>query len=245
MIHGWPDSYRLWDGQAELLGLFYHCARFTLPGFTVGPAQTWSLDELIEHIRYAVCTASPDHPVILLLHDWGCVLGYQFCMRYPHLVSRVIGIDVGDAGSDDHRRVSGWKGQLGTAAYQLWLAAAWWLGGKAGGAMARWMGRVLHVPGTPTRITAQMGYLYFMLWLGRLKPLRPVHLHSPVLFIYGRHKPFCFHSPAWEHSIAASPAGRVVAMETGHWPMVEQPELLATTIHGWLKATYGQISPTK
>ena len=33
MVHGWPDTYRLWDGQVEALKDRYRCVRFTLPGF--------------------------------------------------------------------------------------------------------------------------------------------------------------------------------------------------------------------
>ena len=33
MIHGWPDSYRLWDKQVETLKSSYRCIRLNLPGF--------------------------------------------------------------------------------------------------------------------------------------------------------------------------------------------------------------------
>ena len=36
MIHGWPDTYRLWDAQVEELKSRYRCVRFTLPGFDLG-----------------------------------------------------------------------------------------------------------------------------------------------------------------------------------------------------------------
>ena len=33
MVHGWPDTHRLWDGQVAALKNRYLCVRFTLPGF--------------------------------------------------------------------------------------------------------------------------------------------------------------------------------------------------------------------
>lgn len=38
MLHGWPDSYRLWDSTVEALKDRFCCARFTLPGFDLARA---------------------------------------------------------------------------------------------------------------------------------------------------------------------------------------------------------------
>ena len=41
MIHGWPDTHKLWDGTVQALQGQYRCVRFTLPGSegpTTGPA---------------------------------------------------------------------------------------------------------------------------------------------------------------------------------------------------------------
>ena len=35
MVHGWPDTYRLWDAQVAFLRSRYQCVRFTLPGFDI------------------------------------------------------------------------------------------------------------------------------------------------------------------------------------------------------------------
>ena len=34
MVHGWPDTYRLWDEQVAFLQARHRCVRFTLPGFS-------------------------------------------------------------------------------------------------------------------------------------------------------------------------------------------------------------------
>ena len=35
MVHGWPDTHRLWDAQAAYLQTQWRCVRFTLPGCAV------------------------------------------------------------------------------------------------------------------------------------------------------------------------------------------------------------------
>ena len=35
MLHGWPDTWRLWDAQVAHLKAQYRCIRFTQPGFDV------------------------------------------------------------------------------------------------------------------------------------------------------------------------------------------------------------------
>ncbi len=100
MIHGWPDTLQLWDAQVAALRNRYQCVRFTLPGFDKQlPIRAHSLDELVSFIRAVVQKVSPERPVILLVHDWGCLFGYEFYMRHPDHVSRIVGVDIGDASS--------------------------------------------------------------------------------------------------------------------------------------------------
>ena len=55
MIHGWPDTYRLWDGAvahllAELPGQL-RCVRFTLPGFDLArPPRPMSVQQLVDFV---------------------------------------------------------------------------------------------------------------------------------------------------------------------------------------------------
>src|ERR671925_1268282 len=118
MIHGWPDTYRLWDAQVEALKGSYRCVRFTLPGFApAAPKRAYSFAELLETLRRVVEETCPGQRVILLLHDWGCFFGYQFAMRHPELVERVVGVDIGDAGSRDNRAELGFRGMCIILAY--------------------------------------------------------------------------------------------------------------------------------
>lgn len=238
MIHGWPDTHRLWDGQVSALSDRYRCVRFTLPGFDLSqPARSHSLDEVVGTIRRIVEQACPGERVILLLHDWGCLFGYQFAARHPELVERIIGVDVGDTGSRGHRAELSFKAKCSVLAYQIWLALAWRIGGRIGDAMARRMAHALRCPASPHTIGSQMGYPYALRWLnvaGGLKGLKVFNPQVPMLYIYGARKRFMFHSRAWAERLAARPGNRVIGLPTGHWVMLSrQPEFNAA-VRSWL-----------
>ena len=228
MVHGWPDTHRLWDSTVEALKGQYRCVRFTLPGFEPGaPKRAYSFSALMETLRQIV---EPVVPVTLLLHDWGCLFGYQFAMRHPEMVERVIGVDIGDAGSRAHLAEIGASGKLKIVAYQVWLAAAWLLGSDA---MARMMARLIRVP--PGReVRAQLGYPYAMRWFGvagGFRDLRVFKPNCPMLFLYGERKPVMFHSDTWAQRVESR------AFPTGHWIMLEQPGELNAVLLEWLAKT--------
>jgi pimeloyl-ACP methyl ester carboxylesterase len=241
MIHGWPDTHRLWDTQVAELKHAYRCVRFTLPGFdSTQPARAYGLHEVLGIIRRIVEQTCPGETVTLLVHDWGCLYGYQFATRHPELVKRVIGVDIGDAGSRRNRADLGFKGKFAVLAYQMWLATAWKIGGNLGDRMARWMARMLRCPVDPAAISAQMGYPYAVQWFGveggfgRLRVFQP---NVPMLYIYGQRKPFMFHSQSWIDKLVLRPGNRVLALPTGHWVMVGRPGEFNEAVLEWLTAT--------
>jgi len=237
LVHGWPDTQQLWQRQVEALRPHYRCIRLTLPGFAPGSADcAFSLDEVIDAIGHAVDLAG--RPVTLLLHDWGCFFGYQYAVRYPQHVRRVVGVDVGDAGSRRHRAETGWLSKLALVGYQVWLALAWRLGGRLGDAMARNMARLLGAPTDPASIHAAMCYPYAVQWFGvagGYRNLRAFRPHCPMLFVYGERKPAMLHSKAWMQQVAAAPGSRVQAFDSGHWVMVERSDDFNRLLLDWLQ----------
>jgi pimeloyl-ACP methyl ester carboxylesterase len=245
-IHGWPDTHRLWDPQVAALKDRYRCVRFTLPGFDASqPARAYGLDEVIERIRHVVDAACPGGRVTLLVHDWGCFYGYQFAARHAALVRRVIGVDIGDAGSRRNLAAMSLKQKLMVVGYQVWLATAWAIGGSLGDGLARWMAARLRAPAPAAEIGARMGYPYAVQWFkvkGGFPPLRAFDPAVPMLFFYGARKPFMFHSQAWLDRLAARPHSRVVAMPTGHWVMVQRPQEFNDSVRAWLAETDGVLA---
>jgi pimeloyl-ACP methyl ester carboxylesterase len=243
MVHGWPDTWQLWDAQVDALKSRWRCVRFTLPGFDLSlPGGARSLDAVVECLHQVVLRACPGERVTLLLHDWGCVYGYQFALRHPQLVERVIGVDIGDAGSRHHRAQLGAKAKLAVFGYQLWLATAWRIGDKLGDRMARRMAAAMRCPTDAQAIGAQMGYPYAVQWFGvagGFGGVRPFDPAVPMLYLYGQRKPFMFHSQAWLDALAARPACRVVGLPTGHWVMVQRPQEFNQAVLDWLESSRG------
>ncbi len=243
MLHGWPDTYRLWDAQVAAFSPHYRCVRFTLPGFDVRrPRGALSLDEMVAFIARVVDTTSPQRPVILLLHDWGCLFGYEYAMRHPARVQRIVGADVGDAGSTAHVRSLSAKAKAMTLVYQGWLLAAWRIGGRTGDAMTRRMARLARAPADPAHVGACMNFPYDIAWTGSHGGYRqrlPVEPACPMLFVYGERKPFMFHSPSWLELLAQRADHRVVALPTGHWVMHHRAPAFNAAVLDWLQATEG------
>ncbi len=238
MLHGWPDTYRVWDAQVAALQAHYRCVRFTLPGFDARkPRRAYGLDEMVATIANIVNAVSPDDKVILLVHDWGAAFGYQFCARYPHRVERLVGVDIGDTGSPQFFQSLTWKAKLGIAGYQLILALAWKLGGRLGTRMTRGMARLLRAPSEPQTITSDMNFPYYITWTGAYGSYRQMQVlepQCPMLFIYGRKKPFMFHSPQWAQRLNERPGSQALAFDADHWPMVRQSQAFNAAVLQWL-----------
>lgn len=239
MIHGWPDTYRVWDAQVAELRHKYRCVRFTLPGFDIRkPRRSYSLDATMRVLLHIVNSVSQKQKVILMLHDWGCVFGYEFFMRNKSLVSAIIGVDIGDAQSRATRRSRSVGQKMMVSGYQSTLALAWAMGGPLGNTLTKTMARLLGAPSPREYISSGMNYPYYILTAGAAgsyNSLVPFVPRVPMLFIYGTHKPFMFHSPQWTENLAAKQGCKVVAMETDHWPMIRQPERFNDIVIGWLE----------
>jgi len=238
MIHGWPDTYRLWDDQAAFFKDRYRCVRFTLPGFDIEkPRRAFSLAETMAIFEHIVERTCPGRRVILMLHDWGCAFGYQFAMRNPALVSRIIGVDVGDAGTRAHVQSLSAKAKAMIFAYQMWLAIAWRIGGGLGDGMTRWMARAIGCRSDPRFIDSRMDYPYYIAWFkahGSYRGMVRFEPQVPMLFMYGTRKPFLFHTHGWADALAARPGNGVRTFDTGHWVMSEQPGQFNETVEAWL-----------
>lgn len=240
MVHGWPDTYRLWDAQVPALQDRYRCVRFTLPGFD--PAherRARTVDELSGFLRHVVEQVSPGQPVILMLHDWGCIYGYQFYNRHPRLVSRIVGIDIGDTSSLERELTVVQK--LAVLTYQVILAIAWKMGGAAGDGLSRFMARQLGCRTDPARIHSGQTYPYYMTWFGGAQSYRRTMQAfdpaCPMLFAYGRRKPVMFHTQGWVDALRVRPGNRVEEFaESGHWIMVTHPDRLNRVVGEWLSA---------
>jgi pimeloyl-ACP methyl ester carboxylesterase len=241
MIHGWPDTHRLWDSVTDALKDRYRCVRFDLPGYDlVKPPRDTGYRQMTALVNRIVMEVSPSQPVTLMVHDWGCVFGYEYAMQNPLHVKRLIGVDIGDHNTGAWQRSLSLGAKLGAFAYQYWLAWAWRLGPRypqLANRMTRWMAAALGHRIASETISWQMNYPYAMNWmkaLGGFAGLARIKLQWPTLFIYGTHKPFMFHSPQWLKTVAATPGGKTLGIASGHWMMLREPQEFNKAVRDWL-----------
>lgn len=238
MLHGWPDTHRLWDPLVAELKHRYRCVRFTLPGFDIRKQRrSYTLDATMRILLHIINSVNRKQPVILLAHDWGCVFGYEFYMRNKSMVSRIIGVDIGDANSEVTLHSRSFGQRLMLNGYQNVLALGWAIGGLIGKQLTLAMARLLDAPSPREFIHSGMNYPYYILTAGNIgsyRALVPFVPRVPMLFIYGVRKPFMFHSAPWTEALAARKGCKVVAFNTGHWPMVSQAERFNQVVQDWL-----------
>jgi cis-3-alkyl-4-acyloxetan-2-one decarboxylase len=103
------------------------------------------------------------------------------------------------------------------------------------------MARTIGCRNEPSHIGWQMNYPYAMGWFGAHGGLRGVGrvdkllgVAMPALFIYGRRKPFMFHSERWLDQLGRAPGCAVLALDTGHWVMRQKPAEFNACVRAWL-----------
>lgn len=239
MVHGWPDTRELWRPQIAHFKDGYECVSFTLPGFAAGDHGGYSVDDVVARIAAVVEAVKPEGKIILLLHDWGCVFGYEYAMRFPERVERVIGLDVGDADSQELRDSLSIAGKLMVFTYQVVLALSFVMPRAIGNPLARLVARGLKAGSIKEYIHAGMSMPYAMRWFGvngGLTGLLPVEPNVPFYYGYATRKPMMFHSPQWLARLREKPENKIQAFDCGHWIPVEQTEALNRSVSEWMAA---------
>ena len=208
-----------------------------MPGFDIAlPRRLYTLAEMTATLAAIIDAVSPDQPVVLLLHDWGCYYGYQYYMNHPERVSRIIGIDIGDVDSADMKLP--FKMAAFTFGYQNFLAWAWRFGGQLGDKMTRWLAGKFNYRGDLNLVWSGMNFGYHLRWKLSLKHRGQGAIlfepRCPMLFLFGTTKPTMFHSPVFVDRLNATPGSRAVGFAAGHWVTVDRPAESIAEIKAWL-----------
>ncbi|WP_214409973.1 SDR family oxidoreductase [Sphaerisporangium fuscum] len=86
LVHGYPDTHRVWDEVAELLTPGFHVVRYDVRGAgrSSAPRETgaYRLDRLVGDLA-AVLDAIGEQTVHLVGHDWGSIQGWEAVRRLP------------------------------------------------------------------------------------------------------------------------------------------------------------------
>jgi pimeloyl-ACP methyl ester carboxylesterase len=234
-IQGWPDDATLWDAHVASLSDRYRCVRTTMPNFDGRRTARWGhdTDEIVDALATMIREASPGAPVTMVLHDWGCFWGYLLHHRHPELAARVAGLDIAP-----HVEPSP-AAMLGIVAYQWWLVAAFLVDGRLGDWMTRSLATAMQAPMRREQINSWMNYPYRNVWrailTGRAKNETANYWPQvPLLFVYGKKKPFPFHSKKWIEHVEGS-GGTVVGLDCGHW--VPADPRFASILQEWLDSS--------
>ena len=80
MVHGWPDTHRMWLGVAALLADQHRVVLYDTRGqgaSTAPEGADFTLPTLAADLFAVLDAVSPDRPVHLLAHDWGSVQSWE------------------------------------------------------------------------------------------------------------------------------------------------------------------------
>ena len=279
LIHGWPDSPLMWSSQVTALTNAGHrciavplpCyhpddAAANLPGVTL-PTFDTAVDDVLVTIKSLTNPGGgsltnddeDDEPVVLVCHDWGCIVGYRLQGKRPRLVRAVCAMDVGN----DVDGLTA-KETAFIAAYQGWLIAALAIGGNVGDWMTTSFARMSNAPslqpggldfGRGGIVPHRRNWPYLAFWRERLgrrargdggdgngnmvirgvKGNRRVP-HCPVLYMYGADKPSRFHGDGWLAGVRANGVGSLVVRveNAGHWFPVTHADVVNERLTRWL-----------
>lgn len=92
LVHGWPDSHRLWDGVAPLLAEKFRVIRYDNRGAGASSvpakASSYTMDHLADDFAAVIAELAPGRPVHAMGHDWGSVTVWRYIGR-PEAADRV------------------------------------------------------------------------------------------------------------------------------------------------------------
>ena len=80
LLHGWPDTHRLWDRVGGLLAEDLHLVAPDLRGMGAsgdpGEVAGFALPRLVDDLRAVLDAVSPGAPAHVLGHDWGSIVAW-------------------------------------------------------------------------------------------------------------------------------------------------------------------------
>lgn len=81
LVHGYPDTHRVWDRVCDTLSADYLVVRYDVRGAGLSGVpeelRSYRLEQLADDLFAVMDSVSPDRPVHLAAHDWGSIQAWQ------------------------------------------------------------------------------------------------------------------------------------------------------------------------
>ena len=93
MIHGFPDFWYTWRNQMVALAHHYQVVALDLRGYNLSDKPNGGENYLMHHLVsdvQAVMRHNGRDKAIILGHDWGGAIAWQFAMHFPALTERLV-----------------------------------------------------------------------------------------------------------------------------------------------------------
>lgn len=92
LVHGYPDTHRVWDDVCAALAPGHHLVRYDVrgagaSGTPAGPGG-WRLEQLADDLFAVADAVSPDRPVHVVGHDWGSIQSWE-AVTDPRAADRI------------------------------------------------------------------------------------------------------------------------------------------------------------
>ncbi len=88
LVHGFPDSSRVWDEVAERLASTFHVVTYDVRGAGRSTAPRhrsgYRLERLADDLVAVADAVSPDAPVHVVGHDWGAIQAFEAATSPAH-----------------------------------------------------------------------------------------------------------------------------------------------------------------
>lgn len=98
-IHGWPECWYSWRHQmVAVADAGYRAIAPDMPGFgetqQLAAIDDYNVERICEFMCDLISQFSGEEPVLLIGHDWGAINCWQFTLRNPAMVARLVNMSV-------------------------------------------------------------------------------------------------------------------------------------------------------
>lgn len=244
LVHGFPDDGNVWRKQVPALVEAGY--RVIVPdmrgcGESKAPERTgaYAIEQLVADLT-GILDALNVPTVRLVAHDWGAVIGWQFCMRHPERVNRYIALSVGHPNAyalgSLEQKFKGWYILL----FQL-RGFAEWLLMRRNWAFFRYFARFpdeteqwISNLSRPGRLTAAINY--YRANLGLLIKSNWPAVQVPVFGLWSSHDAFLAESQMINTERFVAAGWRYARIDgAGHWLQIEAPARVNELLIDYLK----------